>query len=84
MLTVDSSNSFDTFIFINPFKFIQPLKTSSFSSISLGIDSPVKAFVSKLDFPSTTFPSNGIFSPGFTTIISPIYIPCASTLEYVT
>ena len=79
LLTVDSPNSFVTFIFITPVKLIEPLKISSPSEASLGNDSPVNAFVSKLVFPSTTIPSNGIFSPGFTTIISPILTSSGST-----
>ena len=38
----------------------------------LGTDSPVSALVSSIDSPSVTIPSKGIFSPGFTTISSPI------------
>ena len=79
LLTVDSPNSFVTFIFITPFIFIVPLKTSSPFCTSLGILSPVRAFVSKLELPEITYPSNGIFSPGFTTIISPIFTSSGET-----
>ena len=49
------------------------------SEISLKIDSPVRADVSTIDIPLTTTPSRGIFSPGFTTIISPILTSSGDT-----
>ena len=79
MLTVDSPYSFVTSIFITPFKFIVPLNTSSPSDTSFGNDSPVNAFVSSVVFPSTIVPSNGIFSPGFTIIISFIFTSSGDT-----
>ena len=81
LLTVDSPNSFVTSIFIIPFKFMQPLNTSSPSLTSLGNDSPVNAFVSRVVFPSIIFPSNGIFSPGFITIVSPIFTSSGFTVS---
>ena len=51
--------------------FINPDKTSSPTDTSLNKDSPVSADVSIILIPSTTVPSKGIFSPGFTTIKSP-------------
>ena len=81
MLTVDSPYSFVTFIFITLFKFIQPLNTSSPSVTSRGRLSPVRALVSRLDLPSIINPSNGIFSPGLTVIISPIFISSGSTFS---
>ena len=57
---------------MSPFIFIQPLSTLSPLTASLGRDSPVNAFVSKVVSPSIINPSNGIFSPGLTTIVSPI------------
>ena len=46
---------------------LSPIPTST------GTDSPVNADVSIIDLPSIIFPSNGTFSPGFTTIVSPIF-----------
>ena len=81
LLTVDSPYSFDTFTKIFPLSFIDPLNTSSFSFASTGTDSPVKALVSSIVVPSIIVPSNGIFSPGFTTIISPIFTSSGSTFS---
>ena len=46
--------------------------TSSSTSTSTGMDSPVIDEVSRLAFPSITFPSTPIFSPSRTRRISPI------------
>ena len=51
---------------------MQPLITPSPAATSLGIDSPVRAEVSILEFPSSTIPSRGIRSPGFITVMLPI------------
>ena len=51
--------------------FIAPLVTPSPSATSRGRLSPVSAEVSSKEAPDTTTPSNGIFSPGFTTMIPP-------------
>ena len=76
---VDSSNSFVTLIVNIPVLLMQPLRTASPFTDFLGTDSPVRALVSNIDSPSSTIPSNGIFSPGFTTILSPIDISSGST-----
>ena len=73
LLTVDSPNSFVTSNLIVPLKLIQPLSTISPFFASLGTDSPVKAFVSNVVFPSIITPSNGTFSPDFIIIVSPIF-----------
>ena len=73
LLSVDSWNSFVTFISSTPFVFITPLNISEFSATFLGTDSPVKADVSIKASPFVTIPSSGTLSPGFTTIISPIF-----------
>ena len=58
---------------------MHPLNISSPVFTSLGIDSPVNADVSIIEFPSIIVPSNGTFSPGFTIIISPIFTSSGST-----
>ena len=70
--TVDSLNSFVTFILKGLVLFIVPLSTGEFSFTLIGADSPVSEDVSIWLEPSTTIPSRGIFSPGFTTITSEI------------
>lgn len=79
LLTVDSVNFLLTLIFKDPSLFIHPLNTSSSILTFLGIDSPVKAIVFSEDSPSIIIPSNGIFSPGFTNMISPILTSFGST-----
>ncbi len=69
--TVDSLNSAVTRSFSTPDMLTQPLSTSSPGITSRGSDSPVNAVVFRLDVPSVTTPSNGIFSPGLTRITSP-------------
>ena len=73
LLTVDSPNSFSTLISSTPFKLMHPLNMLSFTFTSLGTDSPVNADVSNIEVPSMTIPSSGTFSPGFTTMTSPIF-----------
>ena len=77
--TVESTYGFVTLISRMFVKLTTPAKTSSFSRTSLGIDSPVKLDVSKEEIPFTTTPSNGIFSPTFTTIISSTLTSSGST-----
>ncbi|MNW51853.1 hypothetical protein D3C74_293490 [compost metagenome] len=72
LATVDSPNSFVTSIVRTPFLFINPLSTSSPAATSRGKDSPVNAEVSMAESPSMTLPSRGTFSPGRTTMKSPI------------
>ncbi len=59
---------------------MQPLNSSLPIVTSLGSDSPVSADVSSIEFPSTTIPSSGTFSPAFTTIISPISTSSGDTV----
>ena len=59
LLSVDSWNSFVTFISSTPFVFITPLNISEFSATFLGTDSPVKADVSIKASPFVTIPSSG-------------------------
>ena len=61
--------------------FIYPLKILFPFPISFGKDSPVRAEVSKVEYPSIIFPSNGTFSPGFTIIKSPIFTVSGETLS---
>ena len=77
--TVDSPNSLVTSIVNSAFLFINPDNADSPTPISLRTDSPVSADVSTIEKPSTTTPSKGIFSPGFTTIISPILTSSGET-----
>ena len=56
-----------------PLWFKHPDTTLSPSSTSLGRLSPVRATVSRDDFPSTTMPSRGMRSPGRTIIILPTW-----------
>ena len=69
--TVDSPKLFVIFSVSKPLWLMQPDRASSPLRMLLGTDSPVSALVSSMDSPSTTMPSSGIFSPGFTTMISP-------------
>ena len=73
LLTVDSPNSFVTSTSIRPFVLIEPLNISFSTEILRGMDSPVNADVSIKASPFITLPSKGTFSPGFITIISPIF-----------
>ena len=77
--TVDSPKDFVVRIFSRPDRLMQPEMTLSPTSTSRGTDSPVSAMVSRLDRPSTIWPSRGIFSPGFTTMMSPISTSSGST-----
>ena len=62
-----------TFTSINPSTFMLPDKTLSPTFTFCNLDSPVRAAVFNELFPFVTIPSKGIFSPFFTTIISPIF-----------
>ena len=68
---VDSPNSFVTLARTTPERLTQPERMSSPAVIPRGTLSPVSATVSRLELPSSTVPSIGTFSPGFTTIVSP-------------
>ena len=63
-----------TFTFNTPDIFTQPDMTESPNATSLGTLSPVSATVFKLELPSITSPSSGIFSPGLITTTSPTAI----------
>ena len=76
---VDSSNSCVVLILNTPFVLIHPLMTSSPSFTARGTLSPVRALVSRLALPSSTIPSIGIFSPGWTTMTVPISTSSGST-----
>ena len=69
---MDSPNSFVVWIFRMPVWLIQPLMTSIPGSTSRGMDSPVRAEVSRVEKPLRIVPSSGMRSPGFTTMVSPI------------
>ena len=69
--TVDSPNVPDVRMCRTPVRFRLPLITVSPSETSRGRLSPVNAAVSRVVLPEIIFPSNGIFSPGFTTMILP-------------
>ena len=71
-LTVLFSYVCSTFTSIKPFVFILPDNTLLFSVTSISLLSPVNAELSICASPFITIPSNGIFSPVFTRIISPI------------
>ena len=77
--TVDSPNSRVVRIFSSPVMLTQPLMISSPSRTSRGRDSPVRAAVFRVEAPSTTVPSIGTFSPGWTTITVPMDTSSEST-----
>ncbi len=68
---VDSPKVLFTFMCSSPEMFTHPEITSSPTVTSRGRLSPVSATVLRLELPSRTVPSSGIFSPGFTTMVSP-------------
>ncbi len=78
---VDSSNFLVVLIMRTPDMLIHPLITSSPLTISLGRLSPVSALVFRVEVPSVTIPSMGIFSPGLTIIIEPVSTSSGSTLS---
>ena len=77
--TVDSPLSRVTFTRRRPVWLTQPLMISSPSRTSRGRDSPVRAAVFRVEAPSTTVPSIGTFSPGWTTITVPMDTSSGST-----
>lgn len=77
--TVDSPNAFVVRIFSTPDRSMQPLMISSPALTSRGRLSPVSALVLRLDVPSTTTPSSGTFSPGWTTMMLPTATTSGST-----
>ena len=77
---VDSLYGFSTCTFNTPERLTQPEITSMPALTSRGILSPVRATVFKLELPSSTLPSNGIFSPGLTITVSPIITSSGLTL----
>ena len=79
LATVESSNSLVVRTFRVPLPLTQPLMISSPTTAFLGTDSPVRAAVSMRDSPSTTTPSRGILSPGFTTMMVPTSTSSGST-----
>ncbi len=78
--TADSLNSLVVLTESTPFLFMNPDSTPDPGSTSLGTASPVSAEVSTADIPSSTTPSRGIRSPGFTSIISPTLTSAGETL----
>ena len=68
---VDSPKEWVTRSLMTPVRLTQPEATSVPLAASRGRLSPVRATVSRLVEPSTTVPSRGTFSPGFTTMTSP-------------
>ena len=68
---VDSPKVLSTLIFSAPEMLMQPEMTSLPTPTSRGMLSPVSATVLRLERPPMTVPSIGIFSPGFTTTVSP-------------
>ena len=77
--TVDSPNSLVVRIFKRPVMLMQPLMISSPSRASRGKLSPVRALVFRVELPSTTTPSMGTFSPGWTTMTVPTATSSGST-----
>ena len=69
--TVDSPNSLVVRIFSRPVRLTQPLMISSPAWTSRGRLSPVRALVFRVELPSTTTPSRGTFSPGWTRMMEP-------------
>ena len=79
LLTVESKYSFVTFANISAFRFIQPLNIVAPSLTSTGIDSPVRAEVSRVVSPFIIMASSGTLSPGLISIISSICTSSGST-----
>ena len=59
---------------------IVPDNTSSCSLTLTNFDSPVRELLFNLEFPLIIIPSNGIFSPFLTMIISPILTSLGLTI----
>ena len=83
LATVESPYSLVTQISSKPVWLMDPEITSSPSSTSTGLDSPVREEVSNEEAPLTTVPSSGILSPGFTCMISPTTTSSGSTFSNV-
>ena len=77
--TVDSPNSLVVRSFSTPVMLMQPLMTASPAWTSRGRLSPVRALVFRVELPSMTWPSRGIFSPGWTTMTLPTAPSSGST-----
>ena len=71
LAAVESSDAAVVRILRSPSRLIVPLWTSLPQEASTGRDSPVSAAVSMREKPSSTIPSRGILSPGFTSISVP-------------
>ena len=70
LATVDSPYGFSTRTRKSPLPLMQPLMTVSPSAVRRGTLSPVRAAVSIMLLPSSTVPSSGTRSPGFTRMTS--------------
>ena len=81
--TVESSYSLDTSTVRTEVRLTVPDTRSSPGPMSLGTDSPVRALVSKDEFPDTTFPSRGTFSPGRISMVSPTETSSGSTVSFL-
>ncbi len=79
--TVLSPKHLEVLTLITPDRFTHPDRTSSPTAISLGSLSPVNATVLSDEVPSRTVPSRGIFSPGFTNMVSPTLTSSGETTE---
>ena len=77
--TVDSPNAFVVRTFRTPVILMQPLMISSPALTSRGRLSPVSAAVLSAETPSSTTPSMGTFSPGWTTMVVPTATSSGST-----
>ena len=66
-------------IFSTPVMLMQPLTISSPPVTSRGRLSPVRAAVFRVEVPSSTTPSRGTFSPGWTTMVAPTGTSSGST-----
>ena len=81
LATVESSYSLETSTLRTAEMLIVPETISSPAAMSLGTDSPVRALVSRVDSPETTFPSRGTFSPGRISMMSPTATSSGSTVS---
>ena len=79
LLTVEFLYMEVTFTSIKPLLLILPDNTSLPMVAFNNSDSPVRALVSSIAFPSIIIPSSGTFSPSFTTIISPTFMVSVGT-----
>ena len=78
---VESSYSFVVLMSILADRLMDPETTSVPSEASFGMDSPVRALVSRVVDPEMTTPSRGTFSPGRTVIVSPTETSSGSTVS---